>query len=208
MKVNGFLKDVTGAARVTKARRQLIAHGDPNNIYRDHIRDLAKELHPEKTLVKVTKVEDVSPTARKFTFEACEGYKLPPFQAGQYCSLELDIDGTVTTRPYSISSAPYQAREGEHPFFELTIRNGRPGVGFASSWLYANVKAGDTFTAHLPFGEFHYEPLRDAKKVVALAGGSGITPFYSMAQEIAHGTLDCDLTILYGSQKTKDIILE
>ena len=42
MKVNGFLKDVTGAARVTKARRQLIAHGDPNNIYRDHIRDLAK----------------------------------------------------------------------------------------------------------------------------------------------------------------------
>lgn len=208
MKVNGFLKDVTGAARVTKARRQLIAHGDPNNIYRDHIRDLAKELHPEKTLVKVTKVEDVSPTARKFTFEACEGYKLPPFQAGQYCSLELDIDGTVTTRPYSISSAPYQAREGEHPFFELTIRNGRPGVGFASSWLYANVKAGDTFTAHLPFGEFHYEPLRDAKKVVALAGGSGITPFYSMAQEIAHGTLDCDLTILYGSQNTKDIILE
>lgn len=207
MKIEGFLKDVTGASRVTKARRELIAHGNPNNIYHDHIKDLAEEIHPSLTKVIVTKVEDVSPTARKFTFAAKEGYKLPPFQAGQYCSLDLNINGTITTRPYSICSAPYQARTGEHPFFELTIRNGRPGQGFASSWLYANVKEGDEFNAHLPFGQFYYEPLRDAKHIMALAGGSGITPFFSMAQEIAHGTLDADLTILYGSQNTKDIIL-
>ena len=208
MKINGFLKDVTGASRVTKARRELIGHGDPNNIYRDHIREVAQEVHPSKTEIICTKAEDVSPTARKFTFEAQDGYKLPPFQAGQYCSLDLNIDGTVTTRPFSICSAPYQARTGEHPFFELTIRNGRPGQGFASSWMYSNCKAGTKFTAHLPFGWFYWEPLRDAQHIVALAGGSGITPFYSMAQEIAHGTMDADLTILYGSQNTKDIILE
>lgn len=208
MKVNGFLKDVTGASRVTKARRDLIESGSPENIYHDHIKDLANELHPAVTHVKVVKVEDVSPTARKFTFVADEGDVLPPFQAGMYCSLDLNIGGTVTTRPYSICSAPYQAREGDHPFFELTIRNGKPGVGFASSLLYENVKAGDTFTAHLPLGQFYYEPLRDSHNVVALAGGSGITPFYSMAQEVSHGTLDMNLTILYGSVSTKDIILE
>jgi ferredoxin len=74
--------------------------------------------------------------------------------------------------------------------------------------MYENTKVGSMFTAHLPFGQFFYEPLRDAKQVVALAGGSGITPFYSMAQEIAHGTLDCDLTILYGSVSSSDIILK
>lgn len=208
MKVYGFLKDVTGASRVVKTRRQLIDQASDQNEYSDPIKAIAQEVHPSVTHVKVTKIEDVSPTARKFTFEADQGDKLPPFQAGQYCSLDLNIDETVTTRPYSICSAPYQARSGEHPFFELTIRNGRPGSGFASSWLYANVKEGDTFTAHLPFGQFYYEPLRDAYHVVALAGGSGITPFFSMAQEIANGTLDMDLTILYGSQNTKDIILE
>lgn len=208
MKVNGFFKDVTGASRVTKARRKLIESGSSANTYSDHIREIAQEVHPKVTHVRVTKVEEVSPTARKFTFVADEGDVLPPFQAGQYCSLDLQIGDTVTTRPYSICSAPYQARQGEDSFFELTIRNGKPGVGFASSWLYENVHVGDRFTAHLPFGEFHYEPLRDAKHVVALAGGSGITPFYSMAQEIEHGTLDCDLTILYGSVSTKDIILE
>ena len=208
MKVNGFFKDVTGASRVTKARRKLIESGSSANTYSDHIREIAQEVHPKVTHVRVTKAEEVSPTARKFTFVADEGDVLPPFQAGQYCSLDLQIGDTVTTRPYSICSAPYQARQGEDSFFELTIRNGKPGVGFASSWLYENVHVGDKFTAHLPFGEFHYEPLRDAKHVVALAGGSGITPFYSMAQEIEHGTLDCDLTILYGSVSTKDIILE
>lgn len=208
MRVNGFLKDVTGASRVIKARRKLIDSGSPANEYKDHIREIAQEVHPAATHVRVIKVEEVSPTARKFTFAADEGDVLPPFQAGQYCSLDLKIGDTVTTRPYSICSAPFQARQGEDSFFELTIRNGKPGVGFASSWLYENVSVGDKFTAHLPFGQFHYEPLRDADHVVALAGGSGITPFYSMAQEIAHGTLDCDLTILYGSVSTKDIILE
>ncbi|MBR3203821.1 MAG: iron-sulfur cluster-binding domain-containing protein [Solobacterium sp.] len=208
MKVFGFLKDVLGANRVTNARRKLIESGSPDNIYKDHIKEVANELHPKVTHVVVTKVEDVSPTARRFTFEATEGDKLPPFQAGQYCSLDLKIGDTLTTRPYSISSAPFEARTGEHPFFQLTFRNGKPDSGFAANWIYANVKAGDTFTAHLPFGEFYYEPLRDAKNVVALAGGSGITPFYAMAKEIEHGTLDMNLTILYGSVSTKDIILE
>ena len=208
MKVHGFFQDVLGANRVTNARRRLIESGSPENLYSDHIKEVANEVHPKATRIICTKTEDVSPTARRFTFEAREGDKLPPFQAGQYCSLDLDIEGTITTRPYSISSAPFEARTGEHPFFQLTVRSGRPETGFASNWLYANVKEGDLFTAHLPFGEFYYEPLRDAKNVVALAGGSGITPFLSMAREIAHGTLDMNLTILYGSVSTKDIILE
>ncbi|MEE3487987.1 MAG: flavin reductase family protein [Bulleidia sp.] len=208
MKINGFLKDVTGSSRVVKARRNLINNASDQNNYRDPIKELAHELHPEATHVVITKAEDASPTTRTFTFEPTGNDVLPPFQAGQYCSIELDIDDVHTTRPYSISSAPYQARQKDHPFFTLTIRNGRPGQGFASSFLYANAKVGDTFTCHLPFGHFHVEPLRDAKHIVGLAGGSGITPFYSMAQEIAHGTLDVDLTILYGSQNTKDIILE
>lgn len=221
MKINGFLKDVGGAGRVVEARRELIASGDPSKAYSDHIGELARELHPAQTHVRIARVEDVSLTARRFTFVADQGDVLPPFRAGQYCSLDLKVARTLTTRPYSISSAPFQARErdaadepetdeatGGAPFFQLTIRNGRPGQGFAANWLYGLAKPGDAFVAHLPFGQFYYEPLRDARHVVALAGGSGITPFFSMAREIAHGTLDCDLTILYGSATTDDIILK
>lgn len=207
MKIKGFLKDVTGAMRVTNARRNLIAEASGANLYKDPIRELCAELHPEATHVRVTRVEDASPTARTFTFEAVDGEVLPPFQAGQYVSFELEIGETLTTRPFSISSAPFQARTGENPFFQVTIRTSRPGEGFVAPWFYENVKVGDEFTCHVPFGFFFWEPLRDAEHVVALAGGSGITPFHSMAAEIAHGTLDCDLTILYGSVAPDDVIL-
>ena len=207
MKINGFLKDVTGANRVTSARRKLIASASSANEYRDPIRELCAELHPEVTHVRVTRVEDASPTARTYTFEAVDGDVLPPFQAGQYVSFDLTIGDTVTTRPFSISSAPFEARTGEAPFFQVTIRTSRPGEGFVAPWFYENVQVGDEFACHLPHGFFFYEPLRDARRVVALAGGSGITPFASMAAEIAHGTLDCDLTILYGSVSPDDVIL-
>ena len=189
MKIKGFLKDVTGAMRVTNARRNLIAEASGDNLYKDPIRELCAELHPEATHVRVARVEDASPTARTYTFEPVGGDVLPPFQAGQYASFDLQIGETITTRPFSISSAPYEARTGEVPFFQITVRTARPSEGFVAPWFYENVKAGDEFTCHLPHGFFFYEPLRDAKRVVALAGGSGITPFASMAAEIAHGTL-------------------
>lgn len=206
MKIKSFLKDVGGASRVTKARKAKFDNASGKNEYTDPINALAGELHPGKMKVRITKVEEVSPTAKKFTFEAVEG-KLPPFQAGNYVSFSFQIGETKTTRAYSICSAPYQARTGEHPFFEVTIRNGRPGQGFVSTYCYENWKEGDVVIADLPYGHFYIEPLRDSKYIVGLAGGSGITPFYAMAQEIAHGTLDADLTILYGSVSKKDIIL-
>ena len=73
-------------------------------------------------------------------------------------------------------------------------------------WFLENVKVGTEITAALPFGHFFYEPLRDSDHIVGIAGGSGITPFVSMAKEIAHGKLDVDLTVIYGSVKHTDIV--
>jgi len=209
MKIKGFFKDVTGADRVTKRRKKLFDEASTSYTYRDPIREVEEEVHPAPLLVKVSKVEKVSPTTKKFTFVPSEKEtkKLPPFQAGQYVSLHLEIGTTKTTRPYSICSAPFEARQGKDSFFEIAVRNGKAD-GFVANYLYSNLKVGDELVAELPLGQFYYEPLRDTPHVVALAGGSGITPFASMAKEVAHGTLDIDLTILYGSVSTKDIILE
>ena len=204
IRVKGFFKDIGGASRVTKLRRASIEGASAVPDGKDPIRETADLLHPEEMTFTVTQIRSASPTSRTFRLESADGH-IPVFQSGQYVSLNLAIGESVLHRPYSISSAPFEAR-GEMPFIEITVRRNRPY--FVPDYLFENVKEGDTLKGSMPFGTFYWEPLRDSRQIVALAGGSGITPFYSMAKEIAWGKMkDCDLTILYGSVDQSDIVL-
>lgn len=205
MKIKGFLKDVGGASRVTKARLAAFEAASPTPERVDPIGNVAREWHPGKIDLVVTDIREVSPTAKTVRFERPDGAKLPVFYAGQFISLDFEIGESIISRPYSISSAPFEAR-GARPFVEITVRRSR-GDGFICDYVNDTLKVGDRLRGNMGLGQFYYEPLRDAKHVVALAGGVGITPFASMAKEIAHGTLDFDLTILYGSVSSGDIIL-
>ncbi len=204
IKVKGFLKDVGGASRVTAARKNSFANASNVPDPKDPIRELADKLHPAKMEFIVESVRDTSPTAKVFRMKSADGH-IPVFQAGQYVNFRLQIGDSNLTRPYTISSAPCDAL-GEDGYFEVTIRRNRPYL--VPDWFFENVKEGTHLTGNMPFGTFYYEPLRDSKNVVAMAGGSGITPFHSLAREIAYGKLsDVHLTILYGSVHHNDIIL-
>ena len=193
-KIKGLIQDISGAIRVTKMREEAFKNAKNENIYADPINQVARALHPAPFMVQVIKIEDVSITAGMFTFKAINR-KLPIFQAGNYVSIRVKIGATVTTRPYSISSAPYEAR-GENGFFSITVRRTKDDIGFVSNYLYDHLKLQDTLEVEMPFGHFYFESLRDSKDIVGIAGGSGITPFYSMAKEIKNGTLDYNLSIL------------
>ncbi|MDO5328613.1 MAG: flavin reductase family protein [Coriobacteriia bacterium] len=163
----------------------------------------AKRLHPDYQDLVIDRIKDYPEAgAKKFVFKRQGGGNPANFRAGQYLSLKLEIDGSAVTRPYSICSTPHDAtRNGK---VAVTVKT-NPG-GFAADWMLNNFKKGDRVIASGPQGQFYYEPLRDAKNVVALAGGSGITPFLSMAGAIAEGAEDFNLTILFGS-RTLDSIL-
>ena len=228
MKVKNFLKDVTGASRVTKARLQAFENASAVPVARDPIREAVQERHPDMTEMVVTEIRPASPTSKTIRFSRTDGKKMPIFYAGQYVSIALpigspiensagssgngpdhvpNVTGRIVCRPYSISSAPYEARAEEEPFIEITVRNSGKD-GFAAEYLCHGLKAGDHLLGSIGHGQFYYEPLRDSKKIVALAGGAGITPFASMAKEIAHGTMDAELTLLYGSVSADDIVLK
>ncbi|MBO4338638.1 MAG: iron-sulfur cluster-binding domain-containing protein [Clostridiales bacterium] len=205
IKVKGFLKDVGGASRVTAMRKASIENASDVPQPKDFVRELADKLHPAKMEFKVTLIKDTSPTSKLFRLQSTDGH-IPVFQAGQYINFRLKIGDSVLTRPYTISSAPFEAR-GENGFVEVTIRRNRPYL--VPDFFFDNVKEGDILEANMPFGFFYWEPLRDSNNIVALAGGSGITPFLSMAREIAYGKMkDCKITIIYGSVNSSDIVLK
>ena len=214
MKVKNFLKDVGGASRVTKARLAAFASASPALESTDPIGDVSREWHPGPIELVVTRITPACKTAKTIRFERTDGKKLPFFYAGQYIVLDFKIGESLISRPYSISSAPYEARAAyadgesdEHPFVEITVRRSK-GDGFICDYVNDSLKVGDVLTGTMGLGQFYYEPLRDARHVVALAGGVGITPFASMAKEVVNGTLDIDLTILYGSVSSDDIVMK
>jgi ferredoxin-NADP reductase len=113
------------------------------------------------------------------------------------------VDGNGITRPYSISSAPYEAL-GPNGYYEITVQ--KIETGFFTPYLWENWSVGTKVQSSGPCGEFYYEPMRDVNKIVGLAGGMGVTPFCSMAKEIVNGDMDAELLLLYGSNDKDEIV--
>ena len=170
----------------------------------DNATALAKALHPKRQYLKVAEVVE--------RVEDCRSYTLVPntekgtqalayFGAGKYLTVFETIEGMPVTRAYSISSSPKDSLEGK---YVLTIRLVEGGL--MSKYIFDTWAVGTEVEVSAPSGNFEYQPLRDAAKVVCVAGGSGITPFVSMANAVADGDEDFEMTLIYGS-KTYDNIL-
>ena len=77
-----------------------------------------------------------------------------------------------------------------------------------SQFIFDTWAIGKSVEVSAPSGNFEYQELRDAKKVICLAGGSGITPFVSMANAIADGDEDFEMTLIYGSRNADSILFK
>jgi glycine betaine catabolism B len=166
--------------------------------------ELAKAMHPAYQHVKVAEVTELGKGIKSYalTPDQAKGTgRLAYFSAGQYLSLRLTIGDVRLSRPYSLSSSPREALEGK---YVLTVK--RVEGGIASEYILDNWRVGTEVTLSAPLGTFTYEPLRDAKDIIGVAGGSGITPFFSLAKAMADGDEGCSLTLLYGSRTRGDIL--
>ena len=167
---------------------------------------IAAALHPDVQHVVITDIKEHSADVKTFTFvpDTEKGTKaLAYFSAGQYISVHLNVGGAKVSRPYSLSSSPKNALEGK---YTLTIKRDKDGL--VSNYVLDNWKVGDKVDVSAPDGVFTYEPLRDAAQIIGIAGGSGITPFLSLANAIADGDEDASLTLLFGSRTEKDILFK
>lgn len=93
------------------------------------------------------------------------------YQAGQFLTLLVCVDGREHRRCYSMSSSPAVGED-----LRITIKRDRNGV--VSNWLNDIAAPGDQLHALPPRGRFVLnETDRD---LIAFAGGSGITPVFSL----------------------------
>ena len=197
--------DMLKFKNLRKNRAEMIASAEAKPLpgtYR--VNELAKRLHPTAQYLKIAEIVQETHDAKSFVLvpdEEAGTRELAPFKAGSYINVRPPLAGSVARRTYSLSSSPKEALEGK---YRITVKL-KEG-GFLSAWLHNEAKVGDKLTATEPGGHVTHSGIRDCKKVVALAGGSGITPFMSMAKAIDEGTEDFEMTLLYGARTEADLV--
>jgi glycine betaine catabolism B len=194
-----WLQDVSEHLRVARQRKALRAPGQGvDHVARwDQVQAAVERLHPRRMRLRVVEVIQATPSAKTYRLERTDG-PLPPFRAGQYVNVFLDVDGVPTSRPYSIASHP-----GEN-VLEMTIKD-KPG-GFVAPYVLNQVGVGDELETTGPSGGFYHEPLIDGEDLVFLAGGSGITPFMSIIRDAVCRGFPLKVHLLYGCRVPEDII--
>lgn len=198
LKATKFIPVITGRQnRFKEASNKLVRDNDTAMA-------LAKALHPKRQYLKIAAVREMAPDCKTFTLVPDEERgttSLAYFGAGKYLTVFETINDMPITRAYSISSSPKDSLEGK---YTLTIK--RVEGGLMSQYILDTWEVGTKVEVSAPSGNFEYQPLRDAETVICVAGGSGITPFLSMANAVADGDEDFKLVLLYGSRNYDNIL--
>ena len=190
------LKKFTHAQKLKEWREQVLEVPE----YFDGMENLHDCIHPGKIWLQISDIKELSHDTKLYRLVPARSTRvLPPFRAGQYIGLTIDINGVRTARPYSLVSSPNQ-----NAYYELCIR--KKDDGFVSIYIYDNSKVGDIVECSEPLGTFYHNSLFHGENLVFIAGGCGITPFISMLKDISERLLPLNVWLLFGCLTEKDII--
>lgn len=114
------------------------------------------------------------------------------FTPGQFAFFSFLSEGvTPESHPFSISSSNNENN------LKITVKNLGDYTG-----LLNNLRPGDGVLIDGPYGHFSYSNV-DSKNQIWIAGGIGITPFFSMAKSLAD---DYNIDFYYSVREEKDAV--
>ena len=121
------------------------------------------------------------------------------FIAGQYINIKKSIAGVELRRAYSICSLPNSD--------ELRIVIKAVDNGIFSVFATTVLKEGDILEVSKPLGKFMLETdSENAKKYLAVAAGSGITPIMAMIKAVLTEEPNSTFTLIYGNKTEANTI--
>jgi ring-1,2-phenylacetyl-CoA epoxidase subunit PaaE len=121
------------------------------------------------------------------------------YQAGQYLTLSVRINGRKYTRPYSFSSAP-----SVDSFLETTIK--RIPDGIFSNHIHDTIAVGDMVEVMEPMGDFVPVINETISHIYFWGVGSGITPLISILKEVLISNPQVSVTLVYGNKNFESTI--
>ena len=123
------------------------------------------------------------------------------FIAGQYITLQTEIQGSLLRRAYSICSSPACG--------ELRIAIKEVDKGRFSHYANREMKVGSTLEVAAPEGRFTLKTSSENNKnYMAFAAGSGITPVISMIKAVLEEEKGSRFVLVFGSKSSDKTIFK
>lgn len=123
------------------------------------------------------------------------------FQPGQYLTLKTKIDGKEVRRAYSLCNRPSES------VLKVTVKEIEDG--FFSKFVNNELSIGDLLDVLPPKGRFYLEPNAQlGRNIIGFAGGSGITPIFSILKTVLYDEPKSRFTLFYGNRTQNDIIFQ
>lgn len=149
----------------------------------------------------VKAIIDETPEAYTICFENLEP-EFFAYEAGQYLTLRIEIEGEECRRAFSLSSSPDLDQD-----LHITIK--RIPNGKVSNFLRDHLEVGDLIDVMPPRGGFKILPEVDRQRhYIMLGAGSGITPLISMIKTVLHREPLSKISLWYGSRTKEAIIFD
>ena len=124
------------------------------------------------------------------------------YKPGQFMTLYISINGVVHKRAYSFSSNPFTDKD-----LKVTVK--RVYKGLVSNYIHEQLRVGDTLEIDKPTGSFFVEPnKREQKQYVFFAGGSGVTPIFSIIKSILEKEPNSTILLVYANQNSSAVIFK
>ncbi len=160
--------------------------------------DAARALQPRT--VRVAAVRRETQDATSFVLEDPSGASFS-FAPGQFVTVVSHVDGETHRRAYSISSLV-----SELPRFTITVK--RVSGGLVSNHLNDAVAEGDSLELQGPSGAFTLAAAGSSapEQLWLFAGGSGITPIYSILRDALANNPWTRVTLVYAN-RAKDTVI-
>ncbi|MEA5511221.1 FAD-binding oxidoreductase [Crocosphaera sp. UHCC 0190] len=159
----------------------------------------------ELTVRCINIIEDTE-DVKTFRFMA-DSPTLFNYKPGQFVTLNLNINGQIVKRSYSISSTPSRPHT-----LEITVKRVPPPPdvpnappGLVSNWLHDHIKVGNEIKLTGPSGKFTCVD-NNAVKLLFISAGSGITPMMSMSRWALDTVANRDIVFLHSARTPHDII--
>ncbi len=126
-----------------------------------------------------------------FRFPRPDGFDFKP---GQYMLVTIKVGDNELMHPFSLSSSPT-----DRGFIEFTKKL----TASEYSARLRTMNPGEWARIDGPYGKFTCEC--EYEKILLLAGGIGITPFYSIIKFCTDNQLSTSIVLFYGARNENDI---